>query len=155
MSSPNDTFAEKISNLLQANWSEAATGLQVSDVDWRHEKFDTMTETQNPTQKATISVYNPANPVSVEVLSAQTSFIHEAVVIDLFLHSGVLGGADNCLATREKIRQFILQVIHQNAAVLPGSALMTFEGEYGRLEGPNEQRECFKVVCSWFEVLPQ
>ena len=155
MSEPSDTFSEKISSLLQANWSSTATGLQVSDVDWRHEKFDTMTETQHPTQKAIIGTYNPPNAVSAEVLSAQTSFIHEAVVIDLFLHSGVLGGADNCLATREKIRQFILQVIHQNATVLPGAVLMTFEGGYGRLEGPNEQRECFKVVCSWFEVLPQ
>ncbi len=32
--SPSDTFTEKISNLLQANWNSVSTGLQVADVFW-------------------------------------------------------------------------------------------------------------------------
>jgi hypothetical protein len=153
-SPPSDTFPEKISNLLQTNWNSEATGLQVSDVAWSHDKFETMTSVDQVSQKAIISTYNPANPVSVEVLSAQTNFVHEILVVDVILHTAILGGTDSCIATREAVRLLILAILHANHSLLPGAQLMTVEGEYVRGELPTIQREAFKVVCSWFEVLP-
>lgn len=152
-SSPSDTFAEKISNLLQENWDATATGLQVSDVAWSHDKFETMTSVEQVSQKAIVSTYNPTNPVSIEVLSAQTRFIHEIVVVDVILHTDILGGTDACIATREAVRRLILKVLHANQTLLTGAALMIVDGEYVRGELPQIQREAFKVVVSSFEVM--
>ena len=80
---PDDTFAEKISNLLQENWNSETTGLQVADVSWSHDKFETMMSVEQVSQKAIVSTYNPQNPVSVEILSSQTRFLHETVVVDV------------------------------------------------------------------------
>ena len=63
---PNDTFPEKISNLLQQNWDSNATGLEVADVFWSHDKFDTMNQVEQVSQKAIISTYNPQNPVAMK-----------------------------------------------------------------------------------------
>ena len=106
MSSPNDTFAEKISNLLQENWNSETTGLQVTDVSWSHDKFETMTSVERISQKAIISTYNPQNPVTIEHLSRETNFVKETVVVDVILHTDPLGGTDQAIATREKIRAF-------------------------------------------------
>jgi hypothetical protein len=149
----SDTFAEKISNLLQENWNDESTGLQVSDVFWSHDKYETMTSVEQVSQKAIISTYNPQNPVTVEVLSPQTNFVHETVVIDVILHTAILGGTDSTIGIREAVRQLILQIIHQNATLLPGAALMRVEGEYVRGELPQIQREAFKVIVSNFEVM--
>ena len=154
MVNPSDNFPEKVSNLLQANWSSAGTGLVLSDIAWSHDKFDTMTSIEQISQKAIVSTYNPQNPVTVENLSSQTNFLHETVVVDVILHAEILGGTDATLGIREVIRQLILQIIHQNATSLPGSVLMQVEGEYVRGELPQIQREAFKVVVSNFEVLP-
>jgi hypothetical protein len=154
-SPPSDSFAEKISNLLQENWSSEITGLKVSDVAWSHDKFETMTNIEQVSQKAIISTYNPTNPVSIEVLSAQTNFVHEIVVVDVILHTAVLGGTDSCIATREAIRLLILQILHANQTSLPDADLMTLEGEYVRGELPQIQREAFKVIVSSFEVIPR
>ena len=153
-SPPSDTFPEKISNLLQAAWDSAATGLQVSDVAWSHDKYETMNTIESVIQKAIISTYNPTNPVTIEVLSVQTNFVHEIVVIDVILHTAVLGGTDQTIAIREKIRTLILAVLHALATSLSGANLMTVEGEYVRGELPDLQREAFKVLVSHFEVLP-
>ncbi len=91
MTTPNDTFTEKISNLLQQNWDSNATGIDVADVFWSHDKFDTMNQVEQINQKAIISTYNPQNPVAVESLSSQTKFIHETIVVDVILHTAVLG----------------------------------------------------------------
>ena len=159
MSSPSNTFPEKISNLLQASWDSESTGLQVTDVAWSHDKFETMNSIEQVSQKAIISTYNPTNPVSIEVLSAQTNFIHETVVVDVILHTAILGGTDNCIATREAIRQLILTVIHgiqqQTGVSLPGADSISLDGECVRGELPQIQRESFKVVVSNFEALPQ
>jgi hypothetical protein len=154
MGNPSDNFPEKVSNLLQANWSSADTGLVLSDIAWSHDKFETMTSIEQISQKAIVSTYNPQNPVTVENLSSQTNFVHETVVVDVILHAEILGGTDATLGIREVIRQLILQVIHQNATSLPGSVLMQVEGEYVRGELPQIQREAYKVVVSNFEVLP-
>jgi hypothetical protein len=154
MGNPSDNFPEKVSNLLQANWSSAGTGLVLSDIAWSHDKFETMTSIEQISQKAIVSTYNPQNPVIVENLSSQTNFVHEIVVVDVILHAEILGGTDEALGIREVIRQLILQIIHQNATSLPGSALMQVEGEYVRGELPQIQREAYKVVVSNFEVLP-
>ena len=153
MANPSDTFPEKISNLLQTNWSSAGTGLIVSDVAWSHDKFETMTSVEQVSQKAIISTYNPQNPVTVENLSSQTNFLHETVVLDVILHTEVLGGTDATIGIREALRQLIMQVIHQNATLLPGAAFMRVEGEYVRGELPQIQREAFKIIVSSFEVL--
>ena len=153
MSLPSDTFAEKISNLLQENWDSESTGLQVSDVFFSHDKFETMNSVEQVSQKAIVSTYNSQNPVSVEVLSPQTSFIHETVVVDIILHTAILGGTDSAISVREAVRQLIMHVFHQNATLLPGAALMLVEGEYVRGELPQIQREVFKVVVSNFKVL--
>jgi hypothetical protein len=157
-SPPSNTFPEKISNLLQANWNSEATGLQVSDIAWSHDKFETMNSIEQVSQKAIISTYNPTNPVSIEVLSSQTNFVHETVVVDVILHTAVLGGTDGCIATREAVRQLILAVIHgirqQTGVSLPGADSISIDGEYVRGELPEIQRESFKVVVSNFEVLP-
>ena len=155
MSKPTDTFAEKISNLLQSNWSSAGTGLVLTDVFWSHDKFETMTSVEVVAQKAIVSTYNPTNPVTIEVLSPQTNFVHETVVVDVILHTAVLGGTDSCIAVREKLRLLIMQVLHANQRLLSRADLMTVEGEYVRGELPMLQREAFKVVVSNFEVLPQ
>ena len=158
-SPPSNTFPEKISNLLQASWDSESTGLQVTDVCWSHDKFETMTSVEQVSQKAIVSTYNPTNPVSIEVLSAQTNFIHETVVIDVILHTAILGGTDSCIATREAVRQLILSVIHgiqqQTGLSLPGADSISVDGEYVRGELPQIQREAFKVVVSNFEALPQ
>jgi hypothetical protein len=158
-SQPSNTFPEKISNLLQANWNSESTGLYVTDVCWSHDKFETMNEISNVSQKAIISTYNPTNPVSIEILSAQTNFIHETVVVDVILHTAILGGTDSCIATREAIRQLILTLIHgiqqQTSLSLAGADSISVDGEYVRGELPQIQRESFKVVVSNFEVLPQ
>ncbi len=154
MSTPNDTFAEKISNLLQQNWDSNATGLEVADVFWSHDKFDTMNQVEQVNQKAIISTYNPQNPVAVEVLSPETNIIHETIVIDVILHVAVLGGTDRCIAVRESARQLILKILHTHQMLLPGANLMNVEGEYMRGELPQIQRETFKVVASFFEVSP-
>ena len=151
---PNDTSAEKLSNLLQANWSSSGTGLVLSDVAWSHDKHETMTSIEQVSQKAIVSTYNPQNPVTAEVLSSQTNFLHETVVIDVILHTEILGGTDATLGIREAVRRLILQVIHQNATSLSGAALMRVDGEFVRGELPQIQREAFKVVVSSFEVLP-
>ena len=148
-----ETFAEKISNLLQENWNSESTGLQVSDVFWSHDKYETMTSVEQVSQKAIVSTYNPQNPVTVEVLTLQTNFVHETVVVDVILHTAILGGTDSAISVREAIRQLVLQVIHLNATLLPGAALMRVEGEYVRAELPQIQREAFKVIVSNFEVL--
>ena len=157
-SPPSSTFPEKISNLLQASWNSESTGLQVTDVCWSHDKFETMNEISNVSQKAIISTYNPTNPVSIEVLSAQTNFIHETVVVDVILHTTILGGTDSCIATREAVRQLILAVIHgiqqQTSLSLLGADSVSVDGEYVRGELPEIQRESFKVVVSNFEALP-
>jgi len=152
-SPPSDTFAEKISNLIQANWNSETTGLQVSDVAWSHDKFETLTSVEQVNQKAIVSMYNPTNPVSIEVLSAQTNFVHEIVVVDVILHTAILGGTDSCIAVREAVRLLVLQILHANQALLPGADLMVLEGEYVRGELPQIQREAFKVVVSNFSVL--
>ena len=152
-SPPSDTFAEKISNLIQANWNSETTGLQVSDVAWSHDKFETLTSVEQVNQKAIVSTYNPTNPVSIEVLSAQTNFVHEIVVVDVILHTAILGGTDSCIAVREAVRLLVLQILHANQALLPGADLMVLEGEYVRGELPQIQREAFKVVVSNFSVL--
>ena len=149
----SDTFAEKISNLLQENWNVESTGLQVSDVFWGHDKYETMTSVEQVSQKAIVSTYNPQNPATVDILSSQTNFIHETVVVDVILHTAILGGTDSAISVREAVRQLILQVIHQNATLLPGAALMRVEGEYVRGELPQIQREAFKVIVSSFEVM--
>lgn len=151
---PADTFAEKISNLLQENWDAESTGLQATDVFWSHDKFDTMNQVEQVSQKAIISTYNPQNPVAVEALSSNTNFIHETVVVDIILHTAVLGDSDSCLATREAVRQLILQILHRNQTFLQGAVAMNVEGEYVRGELPQIQRETFKVMVSSFEVLP-
>ena len=153
MSSPSDTFAEKISNLLRENWNSETTGLQVSDVSWSHDKFETMTSVEQVSQKAIISTYNPQNPVNVEILSSQTRFLHETVVLDVILHTAVLGGTDSCLAIREAVRELVLSILHANQTLLSGAVLMTVEGEYVRGELPQIQREAFKVIVSSFEVI--
>jgi hypothetical protein len=157
-SPPVNTFPEKISNLLQANWNSETTGLQMTDVAWSHDKFETMNSVEQVSQKAIISTYNPTNPVSIEVLSPQTNFIHETVVIDVILHTAILGGTDSCITTREAVRQLILAVIHgiqQNTQASITADSISVEGEYVRGELPEVQREAFKVVVSNFEVLPQ
>ncbi len=154
MTNPTDTFPEKISNLLQANWSSAGTGLVVTDVFWSHDKFETMTSVEQVSQKAIVSTYNPANPVVIEQLSRETRFIHETVVVDVILHTAAMGGTDSCIAAREALRLLILQILHQNQTALAGSAQMRVEGEYVRGELPQIQREAFKVVVDSFEVLP-
>jgi hypothetical protein len=158
-SPPSNTFPEKISNLLQDSWNSESTGLQVTDVCWSHDKFETMNEISNVSQKAIISTYNPTNPVSIEVLSAQTNFVHETVVVDVILHTAVLGGTDSCIATREAVRQLILAIIHgiqqQTGVTLPGADGISVDGEYVRGELPQIQRESFKMVVSNFEVLPR
>ena len=68
---PSDTFPEKISALLQACWDTEATGLQLTDIFWSHDKYETMMSVEDVTQKAVISTYNPQNPVSIEALSPQ------------------------------------------------------------------------------------
>jgi hypothetical protein len=153
-SPPSDTFAEKISNLLQAAWDSEATSLQVTDVAWSHDKFETMNSIESVSQKAIISTYNPTNPVTIEVLSAATNFVHEIVVVDVILHTYILGGTDQTIAIREKIRTLILAVLHGSATLLSGADVMTVEGEFVRGELPQLQREAFKVVVSYFEVLP-
>ena len=153
MSKPSDTFSEKISNLIQANWNSETTGLQVSDVAWSHDKFETLTSVEQVNQKAIVSTYNPTNPVSIEVLSAQTNFVHEIVVVDVILHTAILGGTDSCIAVREAVRLLVLQILHANQALLPGADLMVVEGEFVRGELPQIQREAFKVVVSNFSVL--
>ena len=153
MSSPSiDTFAEKISNLLQANWYSEATSLEATDIFWSHDKFETMTSVEQVSQKAIISTYNPINPVSVERLSHETTFVKETVVVDVILHTAPLGSTDQVIAIREKIRTLILQVIHVNWNLLPGADQMMVEGEYVRGELPMLQRESFKVVAANFEV---
>ena len=149
---PNDTFAEKISNLLQDNWSSEATGLEASDVLWSHDKFETMTSVETVSQKAIISTYNPQNPVTIEQLSRETNFVKETVVVDVILHSDPLGGTDQAIAIREKIRTLVQSVIHANWNLLPGADQMTIEGEYVRGELPMLQRESFKVIVANFEV---
>jgi hypothetical protein len=153
MSAPNDTFPERISNLLQENWDSESTGLQATDVLWSHDKFETMNSIEQVSQKAIVSTYNPQNPVSVEVLSSQTRFVHETVVVDVVLHTAILGGTDSCLATREAVRELVLSILHANQTLLPGAVLMMVEGEYVRGELPQIQREAFKVIVSSFEVI--
>ena len=150
----NDTFAEKISNLLQSNWTSAGTGLLYTDVFWSHDKFETMQSVEVVNQKAIISTYNPTNPVAVEILSPQTNLVHETVVVDVILHTAILGGTDSCIAAREAVRKLILQILHRNQTLLSGADVMLVEGEYVRGELPQLQREAFKVVVSNFEVLP-
>ena len=149
-----DTFAQKISALIQQNWDAEATGLQATDVYWSHDKFDTMTQIEQANRKAIISTYNPQNPVTVDNLSRGTNLLHEAIVVDVILHAGALGGADSCLATRESIRQHILKTLHSNQTLLTGASLVNVEGEYVRGELPQIQRETFKVTVSYFEVCP-
>ena len=155
MSNPADTFPEKISNLLQSSWDSATIGLQVTDVEWSHDKYETLTSIEKVAQKAIISTYNPANPVTIEGLSKETSFIHETVVVDVILHTAALGGTDSTIAIREKIRQFILPLLNSPKTVLAGADNMSVEGEYIRGELPQLQREAFKVVVSYFQVIPQ
>lgn len=154
MSSPSDTFTEKISNLLQTKWSSAGTGLVVGDVAWSHDKYETMNSIENVSQKAIISTYNPTNPVTVEHLSRQTTLVKETVVVDVILHTAAFGSTDSTIGVREAIRTLVLQVIHANWNLLSGADQMAFEGEYVRGELPQIQREAFKVVVSNFEVLP-
>ena len=111
-----------------------------------------MTEVEKVSQKAIISTYNPQNPVTVEQLSRETNFVKETVVVDVILHSDPLGGTDQAIAIREKIRKFIQTVIHDNWNLLPGADQMTIEGEYVRGELPMLQRESFKVIVANFEV---
>ena len=111
-----------------------------------------MTYVEQVSQKAIVSTYNPTNPVSIEVLSAQTRFIHE-YFCDVILHTDILGGTDACIATREAVRRLILKVLHANQTLLTGAALMIVDGEYVRGELPQIQREAFKVVVSSFEVM--
>jgi len=151
-SPPSDTFAEKISNLLQENWDSTSTGLLSADVAWSHDKFETLNEVERVSQKAIISTYNPQNPVTIEQLSRETNFVKETVVVDVILHSEPLGGTDQAIATREKIREFIQSTIHSNWNLLPGADQMTIEGEYVRGELPMLQRESFKIVVANFEV---
>ena len=148
----SDTFAEKISNLLQANWNSESTGLQVSDVFWSHDKYETMTSVETVSQKAIVSTYNPTNPVTIEQLSRETNFVKETVVVDVILHSDPLGGTDQAIGIREKIRALVQSVIHANWNLLPGADQMTIEGEYVRGELPMLQRESFKVIVANFEV---
>jgi hypothetical protein len=151
-SSPSDTFAEKISNLLQENWDTTSIGLQSADVAWSHDKFETLNSIEQISQKAIISTYNPQNPVTEEQLSRETKWVAETVVVDVILHSIPLGGTDATIATREKIRKFVKTVIHQNWNLLPGADQMKIDGEYVRGELPMLQRESFKVVVGNFEV---
>jgi hypothetical protein len=74
--------------------------------------------------------------VTFEVLSPQTNFVHETVVVDVILHTEVLGGTESAISVREAIRQLILGVIHQNATLLPGAVLMRVDGEFVRGELP-------------------
>ena len=152
MSKPSDTFPEKISNLLQENWDSDSIGLQLTDVFWSHDKFETLTEIERVTQKAIVSSYNPQNPVTVEQLSQETNFVKETIVVDVILHTDVLGGTDQALAIREKIRKFIQATIHTNWNLLSGADQMAIEGEFVRGELPQIQREAFKVVVANFEV---
>ena len=148
----SDNFAEKISALLQENWDNNTTGLQQSEVFWSHAKFETMTEVESVSQKAIVSTYNPQNPVTVEQLSRETNFVKETVVVDVILHSDPLGGTDQAIAVREKIRKFVQTVIHANWNLLPGADQMAIEGEYVRGELPMLQRESFKIIVANFEV---
>jgi hypothetical protein len=157
-SPPSDTFPEKLSNLLQAAWDSEATGLQVTDVSWSHDRYETMTNVEQTSQKAIVSMYNPNNPRTCEVLSAQTNFIHEIVLIDIVLHTAPLGGTDQALKTREAIVSLILTIVHgiqrDTGAFLVGANSIQVNGEYVRVEGPEKQRVTLKVTISWFEVLP-
>jgi hypothetical protein len=151
-SPPTDTFAEKISNLMQQNWDSTSTGLILTDVAWSHDKFETLNSIEQISQKAIISTYNPQNPVSEEQLSRETKWVAETVVIDVILNTTPLGGTDATIAIRERIRKFIKTVIYQNWNLLPGADQMKIDGEYVRGELPMLQRESFKVVVGNFEV---
>ena len=155
---PSDTFPEKICNLLQQSWDSEATGLQVTDITWTHDRYETMVNVEQQILKAIISTYNPPNPVTSEVLSAQTNFVHETVVIDVILHPVVLGGTDNCIATRAAIKKLIFAIFHsieqQTWLSLAGADSVWIPGEYACIEAPETQREAFKVVVDYFEVLP-
>ena len=76
----------------------------------------------------------------------------ETVVIDVILHSDPLGGTDQAIAVRERIRKLIQSVVHANWNLLPGADQMAIEGEYVRGELPLLQRESFKVIVTNFEV---
>jgi hypothetical protein len=73
-------------------------------------------------------------------------------VVDVILHSDPLGGTNQAIAIREKIRTLVQSVIHANWNLLPGAEQMTIEGEYVRGELPMLQRESFKVIVANFEV---
>jgi hypothetical protein len=154
---PSDTFAEKISNLLQQSWDSEATGIQVSEINWSHAKFETMREISNVNQKVIISTYNPTNPVSCEALSAQTNFVHEIIVIDVILQTQPFGSTDNCITARVAIKKLITTVIHevelQTGLSLPGADSILIEGEFVCGELPDIQREAYKAVVNYFEVL--
>ena len=67
MTTPNDIFAEKISNLLQQNWNSNAEGLQETDVFWSHDKFDTMARAVSDPYK-TIFFENSLSAIDLCVL---------------------------------------------------------------------------------------
>ena len=146
-------FLKKSAISCRLNWSIAGTGLVVADIAWSHDKYETMNTIESVSQKAIISTYNPTNPVTIEVLSEATNFVHEIVVVDVILHSAVLGGTDATIAIREKVRGLVLAVLHASATLLSGADVMAVEGEYVRGELPQIQREAFKVVVSSFEVI--
>jgi hypothetical protein len=158
MSQPTDTFPEKLSNLLQASWDSEATGLQLADIAWSHDKYETLNTIAEVTQKVIVSTYNPPNPVQVELLSKETNFVHETVLIDVILHTAAFGSTDSCITARENIRKLVLAVIHaiqlNTGASLAGADAVRVDGEYIRGELPDLQREAFKTVVSYFEVLP-
>ena len=138
----------KISNLIQANWNSETTGLQVSDIAWSHDKYETLTSVEQVNQKAIVRHITRQTRCRLRFCPLQTRFFHEIVVVDVVLHTAILGGTDACIGFREAVRLLILQILHANQALLPGANLMVVEGEYVRGELPQIQREAFKVCLA-------
>ena len=148
--------AETLSNLLQAQWTSAGTGLQVTDVYWSHDKYETLSQIDTVSQKAIISTYNPENPVIVTSLSKECNHVLETVVLDIILHSAAFGGTDQTISAREQIKQLCYAIIHaaQSSGGTAWSDLYV-DGEYVKGELPDLQRIALRVKFVTFEVQPQ
>jgi hypothetical protein len=145
-------LTEVLSNLLQAQWNNAATGLQVTDVFWSHTVYQAVDQLGAITQRVIISVYNPPAPAENKVQSREFAVLDEVVIVDILMKLANYPDLETALQTREAIIQWLVQTVLAQQFNASGQKLIQLQKMLVKAESPSLLRCAWQVKGTSFIV---
>lgn len=142
------SVAQAISALLQAEWALAA--LPASSITWATSRYETAQDLPSP---YVISCYNPAGPVTSELILSQPDVWQflEDVEIDILIQ--VSAGSAAAISLRESVKQQVYSILQANYNSVPNFSGDIFPlREREKLESPQLARLTIFVRCRSFLV---